>query len=397
MKNKYFLSLFLGMLCLFAFSQTQAQEIAAKKPFSSYWETGINVGSSLFFGDVKQNPIIPLRTNNNEWRLGASIMGGYQFTPVFGLRGQALYGQLAGTRRAADYFFEGDYLEFNLNTTIDLNNLFGKKRSDRFASAYLLVGLGITNYNSTIYALSSGQQKRQIGFGNGSGIGGRTLEGIITGGVGVNFRINNHFVINLETANRIMNSDNMDGWNKGFKYDIYNYTSVGLTYRFRHKKEQHTPPLPTAHQNVREVPPVSPEPEKAKQPATVEIQPVSPPAAVTDTTENPPHKIVQQKPKAASVAPPKKQPKPQPVVEYRVQIRAKYGQPVDVAWLSRKFHLPQNVIKQDKHAGYFIYTVGSFNTYEQARAKRDELRNQFGIHDAFVVAFKNGYRLDKLP
>jgi len=49
------------------------------------------------------------------------------------------------------------------------------------------------------------------------------------------------------------------------------------------------------------------------------------------------------------------------------------------------------------HDGYYIYTIGSFDTYEQARTARDILRRVNGIRDAFVVAFRNGYRLDKLP
>ena len=335
-------------------------------------------------------------------------MAGYRFNYIFSLRGQALYGQIAGTRRSADYFFEGDYIEFNLNTAIDLNNLFGRKRMDRFASAYVLVGLGLTNYNSTIYQLSTSKIQRKIGFGNGSGLGGRTLEGILSGGIGVNFRVNDHFIINFETANRIMNSDNMDGWVNGFKYDVYNYTSVGLSYRFGMKKAKAASPPPsplaTSH-NVKEIPPVQPQAKPEKKPCTVEMKPVMPPA----TTKAPAKKPEKQPQKPVTpVQQPVQQPEatktvvapatpPKPMLEYRVQIRAKYGRPVSIAWLGRKYGLPQNEIREDKHNGYYIYTVGSYETYNQARTRRDQLRSRFGITDAFVVAFKNGYRLDKLP
>jgi hypothetical protein len=410
MKNRYLSYFLLSAFFFFTAVSAQAQKLASKKksqPFS-YWETNLNVGPSLFFGDVKQNPVWPVSTNNNEWRLGGSLMAGYRFNYIFGLRGQALYGQIAGTRRSADYFFEGDYLEFNINTTIDLNNLFGKKRTDRFASAYLLFGLGLTNYNSTVYRLSTGSELRKIGFGNGSGISGRTLEGIALGGVGVNFRINDHFLVNLESANRIMNSDNMDGWVKGFKYDIYNYTSVGLTYRFGMKKAKTAaaPPTPVVtHQNVKEVPPVQPKPEPKKKPCTVEVQPIAPPAQTKQPEKQPQQAVV---PVQNPVQKPAQEKQPEthitatarpakPLLEYRVQIRAKYGVPVSMAWLSRKYGLPQNEIREDKHNGYYIYTVGSYATYEQARKRRDQLRSRYGIIDAFVVAFKNGYRLDKLP
>ncbi len=406
MRNQYLSHFILTALCFMILNSANAQKVIPKKAFSPYWEVGLNGGSSIFFGDVKQNAIMPVSTNNNEWRLGVSLMGGYQFNYIFGLRGQALLGQIAGTRRSADYYFEGDYIEFNANTTINMNNLFGKKRSDRFASAYLLVGFGLTNYNSTIYTLSTGKQQRQIGFGNGSGIGGRTLEGIITGGVGVNFRINNNFIINFETANRIMNSDNMDGWVNGFKYDIYNYTSLGLSYRFGRKKsksKQEVPAPVVAHQNVKEIPPVTPVPVevKEKKPCTVEMKPVMPPSAsdtsknIAATTQNQYHPVtsVQQPVTKTYVA----TPPPKPVFEYRVQVRAKYGKPISLEWINRQYNLPQNEIRESRHNGYFIYTVGSFDTYEQARTRRDQIRSRYGISDAFVVAFKNGERLDKLP
>ncbi len=402
MKNRslpHFLPVVLFFILTTSFS-VRAQKVVSKAGFSPYWEAGFNGGTSTFFGDVKQNTFFPVSTNNNEWRLGASVLFGRQFSYVFGLRGQALYAQIAGTKRSADYYFEGDYIEFNANTTINLNNLFGRKRTDRFASAYLVFGLGLTNYNSTVYTLSTGVQKRKIGFGNGSGLGGRTLEGILTGGIGVNFRINNRFLINFETANRIMNSDNMDGWIKNFKYDVYNYTSLGLTYRFGKKTKKAAPPPAVTHQHVEEVPPVQPKPKTGKKPCIVEAKPVMPPATTQTTKKAVP--VQTQKPTQPVqpvVAAKKTQPAPppKPLIEYRVQIRAKYGRPIPLNWLSKRYGIPANQIREDKHNGYYIYTVGAYDTYEQARTKRDALRQYSGVNDAFVVAFKNGYRLDKLP
>ncbi len=397
MKHRYTSCLFLAIIFLFTPFLTKAQNVIPHSHFSPYWEVGLNAGPSLFFGDIKQNPLMPVSTNNNEWRMGGSLMVGHQFSYVFGLRGQALYGQIAGTKRKFDYFFQGDYIEFNLNTTIDLNNLFGRNRTDRFASAYLLVGVGLTNYNTTTYSLSTGAIGQRFGFGSGSGIGGRTLEGVITGGVGVNFRINNKFIINFETANRLVNTDNMDGWVNGFKYDVYNYTSVGLSYRFGRRKAKATPVL-VAHQNVKEIPPVAQEPQPRKKPCTVEMAPVSPPSA---KTEKPVQQIVTPVQQPAPVQKTTKTyeatPPPQPLLEYRVQIRAKYGHTIPVTWLSSKFHIPADEIREDRYKGYYIYTVGSYKTYEQARTRRDQLRSRNGVTDAFVVAFENGYRLDKLP
>ncbi len=396
MKNRCLFRLFLLIIISFPIITVKAQNVIPNKGFSPHWEVGINGGTSLFFGDIKENPIIPVSSNNNEWRLGGGLMAGYQFSHVFGLRGQALYGQLAGTKSKLDRYFEGDYIEFNLNSTIDLNNLFGRKRSDRLVSTYLLVGVGITNYNSTFYRLSTGTKLGYIGFGSGSGIDGRTLEGIITGGVGVNFRINNHLVVNFETANRIMNSDQMDGWVNGFKYDVYNYTSLGLSYRFGRKKSKGVPQIPIEHQNVKEVSPMNHELVKEKKPCIAEIRPVMPPANSNTVKPEKQYQATQKLQQHIAKPHVTTQP-PHPRYEYRVQIRAKYGSHIPIPWISKKYGLPQQEIRESKHNGYYIYTVGSYDSYEQAKVHRDQLRSNYGINDAFIVAFKNGSRLNKLP
>jgi len=91
--------------------------------------------------------------------------------------------------------------------------------------------MGLTNYNTEVYDLSTKQVVQNVGNGSGKGIGGSTLQGIMTGGLGLDFRLSDKINLNLESANRIMNSDDMDGRVSGFIYDVYNYTSIGLSYK----------------------------------------------------------------------------------------------------------------------------------------------------------------------
>ncbi len=82
-------------------------------------------------------------------------------------------------------------------------------------------------------------------------------------------------------------------------------------------------------------------------------------------------------------------------VVFRVQIRAKYQKKMSRDALAAKYNINEDIY-EDYHQGYYIYTVGNFSTYQQARIKRDQLINQHGVPDAFVTAFKNGKRVDKL-
>lgn len=361
--------------------QSQAQNTSVKKR-NSYWYLNANTGTSTFLGDIKANGFFPSSSNgHSEWRMGEELQVGWQLSPVFGLRGQFLHGQLSGVKSSSDQFFQADYLEFNVNATVSLMNLFSGYKEGRKWNVYLLGGVGLTNYNSTAYKLSDHSLVGRMGYGYGKGLGGRTLEGIVTGGVGVSYRINDKWSLQLETANRMLNSDAMDLWINGHKYDVYNYTSFGISFRFGRGSSKKTP----VNKNT-SIPLLDTHLKKSTN-----QQPPAP--AVPDTTKKP-KPVVQQK---KEVQPVRTILPVKPILEYRVQIRASYGKPISPEYLSKKYNIPQTQIRMNMHNGYFIYTVGSYDTYMQAKTRRDVLKTHNGVYDAFVVAFKNGRRLDKLP
>ena len=238
-----------------------------------------------------------------------------------------------------------------------------------------------------------------MGAGNGSGLNGRTLEGIFMGGIGFDFRLTDRLSLNLQTANRIMNSDNLDGQISGFKYDVYNLSTLGVSYKFgyskkRPKKQRSDEPQQTQR--------------KSSDVETAEYdysqQPIQPAAEAIFISSN----IVTESLKEKEI---EEVVEPEPIVEifeeevepivrdfeYRVQIRAKLGNPISVNHLSNTYNIPTNEIKQNTFNGYYIYTVGSFATYEEARTKRNQLRSYNGATDSFVVAFRSCNRMAKLP
>ena len=381
-----------------------AQTYNTNTGFKSYWQINVSGGTSLFFGDIKQYKIWPVSSNENEWRFGAGVQLVKQISPVFGIRGQALYGQLSGTRRDWNKYFESNYVEFNLNTTISIRNIISSYQPNQFWDAYLVLGIGITNYNTELKDLSTKKVIRKVGYGNGKSFGGRTLQGIVTGGIGFNFRINDHFNVNVESVNRAMNSDDMDGWVGGFKYDIYNYSSIGISYKFgakkSSKKSENYDYFKNDNKEIKEAeydeydtdlvePPAVDalviEPSVVKTPdyTITEKKPAKEPEVIEEVT-------VDTQPEVVVVE------TVTPDLEYRVQIAAKYGRELAKQYLSNTYNININDIKEDRFNNYYIYTIGSFETYDQARDKRNLIRSQ-GISDAFVVAFKNGRRLSKLP
>lgn len=354
----------------------------------------VGFGPTLFSGDVKQYRYYPVINYESEWKFGGSLMLEYPISNVFSLRGQALYSELAGTRREWKKYFNSELIEFNLNTAINLNNLIGGYRADRPWNINLVVGVGLLNYNTTVYELGTNKILVERGFGNGSGIDGRTLEGVLMGGIGFDYHINKNWSVRFETAARALNSDLLDDHAGGFEYDLYNHTSMGFSYTFK-SSGKHIKMVPESEPGIRIADPDVNKPIEPKEESGIdgfnrvidvlEVQPKAEPEPPVEEV------IVKDETQSGYTQPGYN------VVEYRVQIRARYGRQISRQELAKTYNLSAADIMENTHNGYYIYTIGSYSTYEQAAQRRNIIRSSHGVYDAFIVAFRNGERLNKLP
>jgi len=76
---------------------------------------------------------------------------------------------------------------------------------------------------------------------------------------------------------------------------------------------------------------------------------------------------------------------------YRVQLSANRT-PVDATTHYREIGVDQEVLVE-QHQGYYKYTVGSFSTYQQALAYKEQVESLPEIEGAFVVAYRDGKRV----
>ncbi|HDO27142.1 MAG TPA: hypothetical protein ENH02_03400 [Bacteroidetes bacterium] len=232
--------LFSVIFVLFFVPGMNAQTNPYNNQFLPHWQVGVNGGTSLFFGDIKQNLIIPISNHVNEWRFAFSVHVGYQISPVFMVGLQCVFGNLSGTRRRWNLYFDAEYFEANLITNINFNNLFGNKRKKRFFNVYGEFGIGLMQHNTEVKDLTTSRVIKTVGYGEGAGINGMTIEGVITYGMGFNFYLNDHWVIQIESVNRAINTDRLDGYEDMFPFDVYNLTSVGFIYKFGTSKRKIT-------------------------------------------------------------------------------------------------------------------------------------------------------------
>lgn len=363
-----------------------------RSDFNKSWRLGVGGGPNLFCGDMETYRFIPAFNDKYEWKFGGDLSLEYKLTPVFGLRGQFLYAGLSGARLNWSRYFESDIMEFNLAAILNLNSLFAGYNSDRRFNVNLILGVGLTNYNTTIYEIDSDNILEKRGFGNGKGIGGRTLEGVMVGGLGFDYSINDNWLIRLETSFHPIGDDMLDKHVGGVKYDMYHYTELGIVYSFgKSKRSRSYSDVPETYEPVDKKPVVEKPTEQEK--VEEEYKPLN---RVVDVNEPVAPEPVVEKQEPVVERPTVWQPGSNDT-EYRVQIRARYKQKISINYLSENYNIPASEITESTNSNYYIYTVGSFKTYDEALAYRNIIRSQHKVYDAFIVAFRNGTRLQKLP
>lgn len=205
-----------------------------KAGFFSNWMINLNLGSNLFYGDIQQYKFAPYK---EDWRMAGGLILRKQISPVFGIGIQLLNGKLHGTKKKfsdgapANLKFNADIFEYNLHTTLNFCNLIWGYDNYRRLSIYGLIGIGFANWSSELLDYNTDKILGKSGI-SGEGLQNRTTELVLPMGLGLNFNLSNNWGINLESTLRGVNSDMLDAKKGGFKYDIYNYTSLGISYSF---------------------------------------------------------------------------------------------------------------------------------------------------------------------
>lgn len=358
---------------------------------------GVNLsvsgGSSVFFGDIKQYPLLPALSNRSELRYVALLDIEDRFTEAAGMRLQLAYSHVLGTNRTKDVHFQSFVYETNAAFMFYPVNAFAGYKGSRFADFYLVAGVGLTQYNAKLYQLSTGFELASKGFGKGKGIGGTEITPLGLAGFGIDFPLNPRVNLRFETAQRILGTDELDITKGDFNYDMYNYTTFGLTFKLGNRSTASTVPdsrKTTPQREVQELPA-----KNEWQPINQVIEVEKPAAEVVKTDPEP----VVTTPPVTETEKPAPDSLPTPIIipdfEYRIQIFAAGQKPVSIETLAKRFNINASEIRENRFNGMYVYSVGSHQTYNQAAAARDQIRTK--VRDAFIVAYENGERLSKLP
>jgi OOP family OmpA-OmpF porin len=218
---------------------------ATKSKFLDHWSIGVNAGTLLFYGDVKQYDYYPVTKFHNEYQFGYGLTITKTLTPVFGIQGALLNGQVSATKRAKlvngvfvgqGLYFVSDVFEYTLSGVINFSNIsFSGQLEPRKFNFYGLVGVGISSYKTSLYDLYTDKLVGQEPYGGSYNGRSRSRELVMPVGLGAKYRINKKFDIGLESTFHFINTDKFDGVVAGNAKDVYQYTDVTFTYKIGEK------------------------------------------------------------------------------------------------------------------------------------------------------------------
>jgi|GEM_PF-1277791 hypothetical protein len=203
------------------------------------WSITGQFGVSLFKGDLDKAQVISF-----PGVFGFAVNKQVVSTGIFngGIKGQFNFGSLNGKKNL--YSFENRYKEGCLNFQVIFNNWINRNfRFERFRP-YGFAGIGFINYR-VLLRDNNGNVVNGFGYkveegdieGNGQDPekGPAATDIIFPVGIGVNYKLNDKFNLELELSSRFMNSDRIDGRCR-FENDKYWFVSVGVTYLFSNKE-----------------------------------------------------------------------------------------------------------------------------------------------------------------
>ncbi len=376
--------LFLSALCLVAFSSAYSQNETCSWDKLG-WRFGIFGGTTFFAGDIMED--YGSAISDMHYQGGVSIEK--YLCKNLDFRFNAWYGTLRGTKEVfangnlADLYFNGKSFNYNVNLKFDF--LRAIANPDMPVSMYLTAGVGRDAFSATLKKISSDaivNESKDACF-------------VVPVGVGLNYRVNEHWNFNLEAIMHLATSDALDAReinfnNKKLK-DMYAIASLGFTYTFISRPQEPTivetpvtyeeavEETPAEDSTVAEIP-------EFQEDLQFENEPIQAEPQVVQEVVKP---VVEEKP----------QPKESyddkivPDLCYKIQILAVRADQDKTGYLKKHYPIVNDVISEVDSDGMKKYYVNQcLKTLSAANEYRDYLQKN-NLKNPFVVPFYNGKRI----
>lgn len=235
-----------------------------KNVFNPHWYMQVQAGAAFTKGEIKFGDMISP---------AAAIYGGYQFTPLWGLRAGISGWQAKGAWVCPQQIYDYNYLQGNIDATLDLSALFCRYNPDRVFNAYLFAGIGLNgafNNDEAVAINDAGNTLAYLWRDNKFNVTGRM-------GLGTNIRLSRRLYFNLEVNGNVL-SDKFNSKKAGNADWQFN-ALAGFTIKFG-KTTRKTEPV------YYDPEPVPAPPAEPKEEPVVEQPAPQPVVEKVTTTEN---------------------------------------------------------------------------------------------------------------
>ncbi len=248
------------------FSQTWTNPAHSKEefmPLKQGWFAGVDVGTTIYYGDIAlYNHFPKYKDLNVSTGTAYSLYGGKKFKWGLSAELQLFKGTLKGEKRADRLYpryFNADITGYHVNAKYNLSQLLFRQEQERKffnrITIYATVGFGQVFFRSRLYKYAVNEQwylERTNSFetvkidsvSSTSG-GGLIVDKkkssnalIMPIGAKVNFKLNNKtdFVFNFSYVTAF--TDKLDSWERSWSHkDRYLYTGLGILFNFTQDAE----------------------------------------------------------------------------------------------------------------------------------------------------------------
>lgn len=388
----------LGCLFLIICNVNYAQKSDTTNTAFKKWSININGGSTQFWGYINSWNLATTLKHEPTW--GYGLIMTRQFTHLFGIRGQFLMGKLKGRKELfsdgtpANLSYFSDFIEGNISAKINLTDIIRGYKPNRRFNVYGIAGIGMSNFQGETTNFITKVIVNSYGHKKGRGINGYELEGLGNVGIGLAIKLNKVLDFTFENSMKFIQTNKLNEKNGSFPFDLYGYSSFGLTYNFRSNKGQKSKPVSN---NINQEQPKS---------VTTEKKPAEAKKDIVSTKTEP--KATQEKPEIkketiSNPIPEKAEQKgapAEPIVKailfsgYKVQILATLA-PTPFDTIMQQFNLNEQ-IREDHIDKWYRYSVGEFQSFKEANAYRKLLYTRNHIKDSFITKFKDGKRIGQV-
>jgi hypothetical protein len=212
------------------------------------WEVSPKFGTGLIVSDLS---FYRKDRKDITWAQNFSI--GKKLNPWLGARMELINTELSGSgpfwdtgeEDPIDVRFYAKNIEYYFSLQFDLSTIINGSNPQRKFLALLTTGVGMANWRTDMYDTYT--LAHLTGNGHkpyGSGIDGRTLEGIVPVGLILEYKVFKFVSIEWENTLHFVNSDKLDNVWAGFSKDAWWFSGLGIKFDLGFDRRKNIPLAP---------------------------------------------------------------------------------------------------------------------------------------------------------